>query len=275
MSYSAEERETIGLCVALEAVNDIVNHALLEVHEMTGHPGEAEVRFPTRVHQSMFLIRLLDFAREGGDAALTGVNGSCLAVLQSACNSRSFDIRNSVSALRESTTALADWLEAFTPLTLWLPTLNVEAKLNVPRYEFLYIAGNQAKHNISRLTGLSRRIVNLLSQAGYNASLEQVPLALDDFHEHLSEDYFVYYGTWLTELVNNVRWGIQKYLLPTYQSSFTPDPDGSIQYRYALPPPIVNAVPREWFWRLMNNVRTGPYLKPFAGSRYAKKEVLR
>jgi hypothetical protein len=275
MSYSVEERESIGLCVALEAVNEILNHALLELQDMTGDPGEAEIRFPTRVHQSMFLVRLLDFAREGGDAALTGVNGSCLAVLQAACNSRSFDVRNSVSGLHESTTALAAWLDATTPLTLWLPTLNVDARLSVPRHEFLYIAGNLAKHNASRLTGLSRRVAELLSQAGYSISLEQIPLALDDFHEHLSGDYFVYYGTWLAELLNNVRWGVQNYLLPTYQWSFTPDPDGGIEYSYTFPPRIVNAVPREWFWRLMNNVRTGPYLKPFEGSRYAKKEVLR
>jgi hypothetical protein len=274
MNYSVEEREVIGLCIALEAVNDIVNHALLKIQEIESQ-GEAQVYFHTRIHQSMFLIRLLDFAKEGGDAALTGVNGSCLAVLQAACNSKSFDVGNSVSALCESTAALANWLDAATPLTLWLPTLDVQAKLNVPRYEFLYIAGNQAKHNTSRLTGLSKRITGLLKQSGYETSLEQVPLALDDFHEHLSEDYFAYYGTWLAELLNNVRWGIQKYLLPTYQASFIPDADGSIKYAYRFPSSISNAVPREWFWRLMNNIRTGPYLKPFAGSRYTKKEVLR
>jgi hypothetical protein len=275
MNYSTEEREAIGLCIALEAVNDIVNHALLEVREIHNSQGEAEIYFPTRIHQNMFLIRLLDFAKERGGGALTGVDGSCLAVLQAACNTGSFNVGNSVSALRESTTDLANWLDAATPLTLWLPTLDVEAKLNVPRHEFLYIAGNQAKHNTSRLTGLSKRIADLLKQSGYDTSLEQVPLALDDFHEHLGEDYFAYYSTWLTELMNNVRWGIQKYLVPTYQASFTPDVGRSIKYVYRYPSSIANAVPREWFWRLMNNIRCGPYLKPFVGSRYTKREIRR
>lgn len=275
MNYSAEEREAIGLCIALEALNDIVNHALLTVRQVSEGSGEAEVRFPTRIHQSMFLVRLLDFAKEGGDATLTGVDGSCLAVLQAACSSKSFDVEGTVGALRASTSALASWLDATTPLTLWLPSLNVEAKLVVPRSQFLYIAGNQAKHNISRLTGLSKLVAGMLTANGYPTSPEQVPIALDDFHEHLQEDYFAYYGTWLAELLNNVRWGIHIYLLPTFQKSFTPDVDGSVMYSYRYPASITNASPREWFWRLMNNVRTGPYLKPFTGTRYAKKEILR
>lgn len=275
MTYSAIEREAIGLSIALEAVDDIVNHALLNIRELEGQAGEAEVHFPTRIHQSMFLIRLLDFAKEGGDATLTGVSGSCLAVLQAACVSRSFDANDSVTALRQSTTALATWLDATTPLTLWLPSLNVEANLVVPRHQFLYIAGNQAKHNTSRLTGISKSIAAMLTESGYPTLPAQVPIALGDFHEHLQEDYFAYYGTWLAELLNNVRWGVQHYLLPTFRSSFTPDASGSIAYTYRYPATISNAVPREWFWRLMNNIRIGPYLKPFTGTSYAKREVLR
>jgi hypothetical protein len=272
MSYSTEEYEAIGLCIGLEAVNDIVNHALLKVRE-NSH-GEAEICFHTNIHQNMFLIRLLDFAKEEGDAALTGVNGSCLAVLQAACRTRSFDVDNSISALHESTTALANWLNAARALTLWLPALNTNAKLNVSRYELLYIAGNQVKHNTSRLTALSKRIALLLKESDYDLPVEQVRLALDDFHEHLNEDYFVYYATWLTELMNNVRWGIQKYLTPAYEASFTPDRGGGIRYTYCYPSSIATAVPREWFCRLMNNIRTGPYLMPFRGSRYLKREIL-
>lgn len=275
MNYSAHEREVIGLCIALEALDDIVNRALLQVNTDSGGVGTASVQFPTRVHQSLFLIRLLDFATEGGDATLTGVQGSCLAVLQAACNSKSFDIDRSATSLQASTAKLADWLNASTPLTLWLPSLNINADLVVPRHEFLYIAGNQAKHNTSRLTGLSKRIAAMLTANGYPTLPEQVPLALEDFHEHLQEDYFLYYGSWLAELLNNLRWGIHLYLLPTFRSSFTPDPDGSIAYSYSFPPEVTNPVPREWFWRLMNKVRSGPYIEPFEASKYAKKELLR
>jgi hypothetical protein len=205
VTYTGAEKEAIGLCIVLEAVDDIVNHALLELRDVESLPGEAEVRFPSRIHQQLFLARLLDFAKEGGDSALTGVAGSCLDVLQAACETKHFDISGSVAALEKSTAELIDWLESRTRLRLWLPSLNLEAQLDVPRSEFLYISGNQAKHNLSRLTGLAKRIAKMLEGHGYRVPLEQIPLGLDDFREHLQEDYFVCYGTWLAELLNNVR----------------------------------------------------------------------
>ena len=274
MTYSAAEREAIGLCIALEALGDIANHSLLKLIDVSSFPGEAEVHFPSRVHQQLFLARLLDFAKETGDASLTGVKGSCVSVLQAACESRCFDQSNSVASLKDSTAALVGWLETKTPLKLWLPSLDLEAKLNVPRIEFLYISGNQAKHNLSRLTGLSKRIRSLLKDHGYEVVLDQVPLALDDFQEHLQEDYFSHYGTWLAELLNNVRWSLQEYLLPTFNASLKRGPDDELRYTYDYPATITNQVPRAWFWRLMNNVRSGPFLKRFEGAHYMKRQVL-
>ena len=62
--YDVEEREAIGLCIALEAVDDIVNHALLEVRELRNDEGEATVQFPTRI-----LLWILDPAN--------GAHSSC------------------------------------------------------------------------------------------------------------------------------------------------------------------------------------------------------
>ena len=94
------------------------------------------------------------------------------------------------------------------------------------RIEFLFILGNHVKHNLSRLTGVSRRIAEILAGHRDQVQVEQVALALDDFGEHLGEDYFAYYGSWLAELVNNVRWGTQDYLLPTFQAAYVRVPGG-------------------------------------------------
>lgn len=154
-----------------------------------------------------------------------------------------------------------------------LPSLGLNVELTLLRAELLYIIGNHAKHNLARLTALSRRIKELLARNGYAVEIEQVPLALDDFREHLQEDYFVYYGTWLAELVNNLRWGIQDYLAPTFQRAYTRVSDE--RYSYTYPASIVHNVPKEWFWRLMNHILTRPYIGRFAGSRYLRREVLR
>ena len=275
MIYSTAECEVIGLCIAWEAIDNLVNRAILDLSHADAHPDDAVVVFPSMIHTDLFLVRLLDFSKEVGESALTGVQGSCLAVLQQTCKTLSFNIEGSSAALIESTDSLVAWLRENTTLTLWLPSLNVEAKLNVPRLEFLYIAGNQAKHNIARLTVVSKYIAKMLGEHGYKVAPEQIPLALDDFREHLHSDYFTYYGSWLTELLNNVRWGIYQYLLPTFHSSFTHDPNGGIGYTYKYPEIISNDIPKEWFWRLMNHCGSGPYVRPFTVAEYMKKEILR
>lgn len=268
MSYGIEETETIGLCIALEAIGDIANHSLLKISDLPGLSGEAEIRFHSHAHQELFLIRLLDFAKEQGRSSLTGVSGSCLDVLKKVCQTKAFDSNGSSASLTIAVDQLANWLSEKTPLELWLPSLDLNVNLAVPRMEFLHISGNQAKHNLSRLTRVSEKVVTLLKEHGHDVPKDFVPLALDDFREHLEQSYFVYYGTWLAELLNNIRWGIQEYLTPTYALCLK-DGDG-IQYRYEFPDSIKSKVPREWFWRLMNHVRRGPFFSRFSAPSYLK-----
>jgi len=271
MTYSAAETETIGLCICVEALGDIANHALLELRDVSTYPGEAEVLFHDQAHRDLFLIRLLDFVKESGNNQLTGIKGSCLAVLKQACNTKSFDADGSVSDLRSAVHALDDWLSHKRSMTLWLPTLDVNATLHISRSEFLYIIGNHSKHNLSRLTSVSRNVAKILEAHGYSVLEEQVPLALDDFREHLAGNYFIYYSTWLAELLNNVRWGIQVYLSPTFVRSYRAGSEDSLLYSYEYPSDIRQSIPRQWFWRLMNNIRARPYLKKFAAARYLKE----
>lgn len=270
MTYNTVEHETIGLCIALEAVGDIVNHALLELRDVKSIPGETEVYFHSHIHKQLFLIRLLDFSKEGGDNRLTGVNGSCLDVLRGACSTKSFDKEDSVDELKKSVEALDKWINQTTNITLWLPTLDINAEIEVPRLDLLFITGNQSKHNLSRLTGVSRKIHGILEKHGYSVPLESIPLSLEDFQENLEENYFIYYGTWLSELLNNIRWGIQVYLKPTFDSSYKPKPPGEMGYIYEYPTEIQHDIAKQWYWRLMNNIRTGPYIKKFVAAHYLK-----
>jgi hypothetical protein len=153
-----------------------------------------------------------------------------------------------------------------------LPTLDINATVQVSRLDFLRISGNQSKHNLSRLTGVSRNVAKILNDNGYAVTPEHIPLALDDFREHLEENFFIYYGTWIAELMNNIRWGLQTYLNPVFLKSFRSKGSGSIMYTYEYPNEIQNEVARQWFWRLMNHIRTRPYLKKFVGAHYLKKQ---
>jgi hypothetical protein len=270
-TYTASEKEAIGLCIALEAAGDLANHSLLDLREGNRPPYESEVYFHSHVHQQLFLIRLLDFAKEGGDSKLTGISGSCLEVLRVACKTKSFDKNDSVAELAKAVDELSNWLSYEASIKLWLPTLDINATIKISRLDFLNISGNQSKHNISRLSGVSKSITNILKNSGYEVPIAQVPLALDDFSEHLDENYFVYYGTWLAELVNNIIWGVRAYLRPVFAESFRPDGSGSLFYEYVFPAEIQDSIARQWFWRLMNHVRSKPYLNKFIGAHYLKE----
>lgn len=276
MSLSAAESEVIGLCIVLEAIDDIVNHSMLDIRRVDERQGEATAYFPTRVHQQLFAIRLLDLAKETGDAGLTGVKGSCLDVLSAACGTRSFEFHESCNPLQEAMQRLRSWLDAETTLDLWLPNIDVQVSLRVPRLQLLFIAGNQAKHNVSRLTGLSRNIQKMLREHGHDVPIEQIPLALENFTEHLNDDFFVYYGTWISELLNNVRWGIQSYLAPIYRKSLHPAPEiDEGAYKYVYPDSINDPIARSWFWRLMNHIRSTPPVEQFHTGEYLRMEDLR
>jgi len=271
MNLNSIERESIGLCISLEAIGGIVNHALLDVRESSHNPHESVVYFKDSVHRSLFIIRFLDFAKEVGDSKLTGVSGSCINVLSEACQSKNFNIDESVDNLVKPLEELQKWLELKTQLKLWLPTLEIEAKIEVSRMEFLKISGNQSKHNISRLTGVSKDIHKILEKHNYDVPIEVVPLALEDFQEHLDENYFIYYGTWMSELLNNVRWGIQRYLEPTYRSHFRQG-DDQFSYKYEYPEAFESEVAKQWFWRLMNHIRSDPYVNRFSAPSVFKEK---
>jgi len=264
------EKEAIGLCIALEAVGNMINHDLLEIKEASMSSGEAEVNFHTHIHQELFIVRLLDFVKEKGDNNLIGVSGSCLKVLQSACDTCSFNQDNSIELLKKSVQILNEWLSYKISIKLWLPTLDIDANVEVPRLKFIEVSGNICKHNLSRLTGISNQLFSILESKGYSVQLEQIPLALDNFRKNLNENYFVYYGTWLTEMLNNIIWGIHRYLQPIYNASLIKDDSNDIRYHYKYPNEITQKIPKQWFWRLMNNVRNKPYLRKFVGSHLLK-----
>ncbi len=271
--HNAAEQEAIGLWISVEAIDDMVNHALWLLIDVSRFPSECETRFHSRIHQQLFLIRLLDFVKEPGDRALTGVKGSCLDILEAAGNSPALCRNSDTRLLVSAVTTLKDWLNRGREIKLWLPTLNIEAHITVSCMDLLTIAGNQSKHNPSHLTGVCQRIARILVEQGYAVTLDMMPLALDDFREHLNENFFTYHGTWLAELLNNVRWGIQTYLYATFRWSYREHiPDLPGIYRYEYPKAIQTEITQHWFWWLMNTVRSGPIFKRFDGAHYLKTQ---
>ena len=91
MNCNSTESEVIGLCICLEAVNDIVNHVMLNAKEVSMHSDFTGDILKSSTHRELLIIRLLDFVKEKGDKQLTGISGSCLDILKKVCSTKSFN----------------------------------------------------------------------------------------------------------------------------------------------------------------------------------------
>jgi hypothetical protein len=262
------EREVIGLCICCDALSDLVNHAMLLFTKEESRPDEMEVRFHTEPHQSLFLIRLLDFLSEKGSAALLGEKASCLDVLKQAASHRHLSPGDAGDDLAIAVEALHDWLETSITIKPWIPVINQTPALSVTRHQLLRISGNQAKHNPSRLSVISQEVQKLLDQAGNHIEIEVIPFVLDDLREHLAGNFFIYCATWIAELLNDVRWGLQRYLISVYNRSCPQNPSIESPFNCAPPAEIMVDSPTElWFRALMMHVWRQPIIPRFRASK--------
>jgi hypothetical protein len=271
-----ETLEVIGLSIAFEALKSMVNYSMLDVLHLSDGSGEVEVRFKSAPQRDLFYIRLLDFAHEGGSRRLLGTatDMSCLEILETVGSTPRLSTPKSAQELGHAAAQLRTWLEHTVQPKFWLGEINVNARVSVTRLQLLKIAGNQAKHNMSRLTGVCGQVQKLLADNGHDVPFELMPFALEDLRAHLGENMFIYYGSWLAELLNDLTWALYRYVQPIYQRQIVFG-EGPLPgfYRYE---PLAGVDPKSpahfWLYRLLNDARSTPYIPSFRASHYLKQQ---
>ncbi len=244
----------------------MVNHALLI---LLGDNGAKEVHFETSIHQKLFNILLLDFL-EKTDAKLTGTQDCCLGLLKEACQTASFNEEGSIEFLATPVEALRTWLDGEMTVDTWLPSIGQKLDLKLQRRESVYICGNISKHNLARLTGVTKRLREILHRHGVTVDAKKALHVLDDFYERFHAEIFNYHSTVIAELLNNVRWGIHAYLGPEYLRAHVQDNATPLRYSYRYPNGVSNGFVRSCYWDLMNSVRRGPCMERFAANSVFK-----
>lgn len=266
MPFSSAELEVLCLRAATSSLDEVLNKALFDV---TGPAAEAELSFHSSTHQRLFNIHLVDMISPM-DANLTALSGSALHGLHLVCTVPQFNHTATVEFLRSPLDALSKWLEQHVTYPVYLSHLSSEVQLEIERREYIEICGNISKHNFTRLTRTAAKLRRILSRNKIElGDLEDVQI-LEDFYRRFHEDMLNYHATTLGELLNNVRWGIHRYLKPEFDRSFTPPKGGSVLYIYKYPTDVTHPIARTWYCDLMDDVRNGPYIQPFQGSKWLK-----
>ncbi|WP_413212992.1 hypothetical protein [Paraburkholderia kururiensis] len=157
---------------------------------------------------------------------------------------------------------LSKWLEeACFVEGVWLGTIGVAADISMPRVRYIKICGDIAKHNFSRLQSNVGKIMRTLKDAGTTISVSDGFKAIPDFYEWFHDNVFTYHCGYIAEMLNNLLWGIYRYVLPEFRRSHVKT-DNTL-YRFDYPPGCEHDFARSAYWQLMNCVRSKPYIPEF------------
>lgn len=260
------EEEVIYLSAVIELLRSMVNHGLMTVG---GEGNHKSVQFKEMTHQQFFFIALVDFLSQT-DAKAPVPSVTYLSALRNISNTPSFSVNDSVSDLKNSVNAFTDWLRVEIAVDLWLPSLDLEIEIHIPRFLLLKIVGNVSKHNSLRSVGVAGDLQRLLQRAGKTVELYEAMLVQEEIYETFHDSVCVYHVSTIAEFLNRLSWGIQNYLKPEYSRSFTPGDGGSPYYKFQYPNELEHPYAKTCYWNLMNQIRSGPIFEPFTVTEHLK-----
>lgn len=279
------ERESIILNSAWEMIDGMVNWAIFEKTDKT---ELSNLWFPTAQHRQLFLILLADFLSQ-----TRGYSGRPipLGLLEPPSGARPSDLTflfhlrqvcanpvlgSNVAGLRGAVEAFAEWLERdFLTKGVNLHGIDVVVDLTVSRLQYIRICGDIAKHNLARLEANTKRLRDLMANAGHPITESQGYLAIPTFNEWFADNIFIYHASHIAELLNNIRWEIYEYLQPEFRRSWHRKEgwsEMSPMYGYHVPPAIGEEIALAMYWDAMNRSRSRPYVQRFMIPAYAKTE---
>ena len=261
------EQEVIFLNAILDLIDSMVSFEVLQV---IGTSPDANILFHTSTHQRFFNILLVDLLAKS-DRRVVGKEVPYLQALREISESPHFDKDGSVCALRTATEGFCRWLEEAPTVLVWVPSIEQEIELAMPRKTSLAICGNISKHSVLRLSRPAKQVLKMLEDAGTTVSLDEAVLALEDFYERFHTDIFNYHGSTIAEFLNEIRWGIHEYLLPEFRRSYSPRGGDPPRCEYLYPDGVSTELGKALYWDLMNRIRGRPCLERFQVTRYLKQ----
>lgn len=262
------EQEVIYLSAVNELLRSMVNYELIT---LGGEGTRDSVQFKSMTHQQYFFIALVDFLSPT-DKGAPVPSIPYLGALRAISNAPSFSENDSIVGLKDSVAAFTEWLHAEIAVDHWLPSINRQVEVHIPRLLLLKIVGNLSKHNSLRSVSVARELQGLLQKAGETTELYQAMLAQEEMFENFHDNVCAREVSTIVEFLNGVLWGIQNYLKPQYSRSYVPGAGGSPYYKFRRPNEIAHPYAKACYWNLMNQVRSGPILDPFTVTEILREE---
>lgn len=240
---------------------------------LQGDNPNSNILFPSRIHQRLFNILLVDFLSKTDPRKQAPIKPtSYLGGLRGVVSNPSFNKDNSVKLLKGSIQEFKDWLEQTVEVDVRFPSIDKETILKVSRVQFLKMIGNISKHNYLRAISVAEQLKEILIKSGITINIDESLFALADFYERFHSDILNYHSSTIAEFLNNIRWGIHEYLQPEFQQSIVYEgTEHPRKYHYTYPDGIKSDFAKGCYYDLMNEVRSKPYVEKFEVTKWLKK----
>lgn len=136
--FSAAEREAVVLAVAIEAINEMVNHEIMRLPALGG--PDATASFKSLASASIFTVRLAD-ALEFVDSALLDIKGSLLDAIALISKAPVLGSAEQAVPLRRAIEDLQSWFATEIQVEIWFSSLNENTYLKLRRRTLLQSVG--------------------------------------------------------------------------------------------------------------------------------------
>ena len=265
------EQEAIFLAAVYGMIEGMVNR------EFFAEPSverPTNLKFESESHKRLFSVLFGDFLalpQQRGEGkrpfglpepeAGPATNKTYLYLLDQIA--RSPQIGTDGTRLLGVVSTFVEWLnaDAVCP-AVWLPGLDIEFDMTMPRISIFQTVGDLSKHNFSRLEGRVKQLKKMLNIHGHDVDERLIYTDIPVFRAWLYDHLFSYHASTIGEFLNNIRWAIYAYLRPEFNRAFTPN-SGGFRYAYDVPTTIKDELAYEMYWELMNAVRSGPSFPQF------------
>lgn len=262
------EQKICLLLSVIDVIDSTVNNCVLNVLPHNDGTKMVTVKLKNDNSVVAFLSMALEMNKQPGDSIVAGIgtNVTVLKLLRSLSNNCCL-LNGNFDNFNKSIDDFQEWLDSEYCITkFYFPSFGKQITLVIKNSDILELCANSSKHCVVRHHIIRAKLKRILEHQliGVELNDANLILAMEDFTEQFlgDNDYIYRQIVCLAYYLNNIRWSLFKLLEPTYIQSLKYDEHLYCQYKYITPQEL-NEVGVSLFYKLMNWVRTKPYMHKF------------
>lgn len=239
--YSNKEKEIMLLHDILDILLDTVNNYR---SELLGEADEAQIMLYDDDNQKIFLINILELLSE---VKIDGDKIKYIDFLVEVIKNPSYGSKN-IHALNVAVKKFKSYIDNEMVINrMWLPSIDTEVNLKIKASDLIYIAGNTTKHGVNRLNIVRSRIIKVLESNNIIIDEENSFIVIEEIQNWFFDDVINHQVTYLSQLLNDIKYGIYEYLLPEVKENLNTNKEEVKHFHWELMgrvPEIPNYFPK-------------------------------